>query len=85
MVRIVKVITSLKMELTLIRKLPSYGLTLFPLSEEEQEAIFLVLKTDEERKALTSFLKKNEDATAREIMEDRPELSKRRTGFEMCE
>lgn len=58
------------MELTLIQKLLIYGLTLFPLNEEEQKAIYHILRTDEEKEMLISFLKENENATAQEIKEE---------------
>ena len=58
------------MELTLIQKVLIYGLTLFPLNEEERKAIYYILKTDEEREMLISFLKENENATAQEIKEE---------------
>ncbi len=55
------------MQLNQVEKLLIRGLLLFPLNEQEREAIFLSLQSNEEKMALMIFLQENKNATAQEI------------------
>ena len=58
------------MELTTTQKLLIYGLKQFPITEENQEAVFLFLFKDEGKmKEMIQFLAQNLDATEDQIME----------------
>ena len=58
------------MELTTTQKLLIYGLTQYPISEENQEAVYLFLYKDEEKmQEMIKFLALNLDATEDQIME----------------
>ena len=58
------------MELTKTQKTLIYGLTRFPVSEENQEAIFLFLYKDVEKmEEMIKFLVQNEKATEQEILQ----------------
>ena len=60
----------LNMELTPTQKALIYGLTLFPLTDQDQKAIFHLLKTDEKRMMLIIYLKRHENATSQEILNE---------------
>ena len=55
------------MKLNQVEKLLIRGLLFFPLNEQEREAIFLTLNTNEERWALITFMQENRTATAQDI------------------
>ena len=55
------------MKLNQVEKLLIRGLLLFPLNEQDREAIFLTLQSNEEKMALMIFMKENPNATAQEI------------------
>ena len=58
------------MELTEAQKLLIRGLRLFPISEENQEAVYLFLyKAEEKMREIIKFLALNLDATEDQIME----------------
>ncbi len=58
------------MELTETQKLLIRGLRLFPISEENQEAIFLFLfKSEEKMWKMMDFLAENKEATEQQSME----------------
>ena len=60
---------SFSVELTKTQKTLIYGLTLFPVTEENQEAIFLFLYEDEAKmEEMIKYLVQNEKATEQEIM-----------------
>ena len=60
----------LYMELTETQKLLFRGLRLFPISEENQEAIFLFLfKSEEKMWEMMDFLVENREAKELQIME----------------
>ena len=57
------------MELSETQKLLIRGLMLFPVSEENQEAIFLFLfKSEENMWSMMDFLANNRDATEQQIL-----------------
>lgn len=57
------------MSLTKLQKILAYGLTRFPIPEEDQEAIFLILAEDETKtQQMILFLAQNEAATEEEIL-----------------
>jgi hypothetical protein len=62
------------MALTLTQKLLIYGLTLFRLPEETQEAIFLVLNTEDEQLQMIAYLMKHPEATEQEILDHMGEI-----------
>ena len=64
------------MDLTTTQKLLIYGLTLFPLSEEDQETIFLLMTTQEEQEKMIAFLILHEQATGQEILNEAARIIK---------
>ena len=61
---------SFVIELTTTQKLLIYGLKQYPISEENQEAVYLFLYKDEEKmREMIKFLALNLDATEDQIME----------------
>ena len=56
------------MELTVTQKLLIYGMTLFPLSEENHKAIFHSMKTEERRILMIEYLQTHPEATEKEIL-----------------
>ena len=66
------------MELTQIEKLLIYGLSQFPLSEEDQEAIFLFLREEDDQLLMIHYLKTHLDATAQDIINESGRLLKQR-------
>lgn len=58
------------MQLTPIQMLLAYGLNLTKLPDEEWEAVFNFLETEEEQMKMILFLKHNEKATNQEIMNE---------------
>ena len=58
------------MELTVTQKLLIYEMTLFPLSEETQKAIFHSMKTEERRILLIGYLQTHSKATEEEILNE---------------
>ena len=55
------------MSITEASKLLVRGLQFFPLTEREQEAIFLILESDEEKMLLMEYMANHEHATAQEL------------------
>ena len=58
------------MELTVTQKLLIYGMTLFPLSEENQEGIFFMMKTEERQILMIGYLQTHPQATEQEILNE---------------
>ena len=58
------------MQLTATEALLAYGLNLTKLPDEEWEAVFNFLETEEEQMKMILFLKHNEKATNQEIMNE---------------
>ena len=58
------------MELTVAQKLLIYGMTLFPLSEENQKAIFHSMKTEERQILMIRYLQTHPSATEQEILNE---------------
>ena len=65
------------MELTITQKLLIYGLTLFPLEEQDQEAIFLVLKTQEQQEEMVAFLMLHPEASGQEVLNEMGRIIKK--------
>ena len=69
----------LYMELTETQKLLIRGLRLFPISEENQEAVYLFLYKDEEKvQEMIKFLALNLDATEDQILEKLTSILKKK-------
>ena len=66
------------MELTQTQKLLIYGLRQFPLSEENQEGIFLLLKNEDDQLLMIYYLQTHPNATEEEIMEEYVRILKQR-------
>ncbi len=67
------------MELTETQKLLIRGLRLFPISEENQEAVFLFLfKCEEKMWEMMDFLAENKEATEQQIMKKLTEILKKK-------
>jgi hypothetical protein len=65
------------MALTKTQKALAYGLTKYPLSEEDQEAIFLILAEDEAKtKEMIKYLAQNETATDQDILKEMSRILK---------
>ena len=58
------------MDLTVTQKLLIYGMTLFPLSEENQEAIFHSMKSDEMQLLMIRYLQTYPSATEQQILNE---------------
>lgn len=67
------------MELTETQKLLIRGLRLFPISEENQEAVFLFLfKSEEKMWEMMDFLAENKEATEQQIMKKLTDILKKK-------
>ena len=58
------------MNLTQTEKLLIYDLNQFPLSEEDQEAIFLFLREEEDQLLMIYYLKTHLNATPQDILNE---------------
>ena len=58
------------MELTESQKLLIRGLRFFDLTEEEQEAIFLFLQTEEQQWAMMDYLVDHRHATGQDVLKE---------------
>lgn len=58
------------MQLTQTEKELIYGLTLFPITEENQEAIFLFLREEHDQQEMIHYLKTHRNATEQEILNE---------------
>ena len=47
-----------------------HGLQLFPLTEEQRGAIYIALKTDEQKVMFMKYMANHEHATAQELMNE---------------
>ena len=70
-----------KYGLTKIERLLIYGLSQFPISEEDQEAIFLFLKEEDDKLLMIYYLKTHPDATPQDILNESGRLLKQRQRF----
>ena len=67
------------MGLTRTQQLLIYGLTQYPISEENQEAVYLFLYKDEEKmQEMIRFLALNLDATEQQIMKELTAILKKK-------
>ena len=58
------------MELTKMETLLIDGLRFFDLSDEDQEAIFLILRTEEQQVLMMDYLVDNRNASGQDIMKE---------------
>ena len=58
------------MELTQTEMYLIAGLKLFDLSDEDQEAIFLILRTEEQQVLMMDYLVDNRNASGQDIMKE---------------
>ena len=70
------------MQLTQTEKELIYGLTLFPITEENQEAIFLFLREEQDQEEMIHYLKTHRNATEQEILNESGRILKRRVDSE---
>ena len=57
-----------KMELTQIEKLLSYGLSQFPINQEDRLTMLAFLREEEDQLLMIYYLKTHPDATEQEIL-----------------
>ena len=65
-------------ELTQIEKLLIYGLSQFPMSEQDQETTFLFLKEENDQLLMIHYLKTHPNATSQDILNECGRILKRR-------